>query len=93
MMVSVLVTRTCGPSAPKRPVSAVFTSPCGPSNATKPMATTMVGMMKGSVVSAFSTVLPGNSCLANRYAAGRPTISVRAVETAACQMVNQMRPR
>ena len=66
MIVSVLVIRMGGLSRLNRSIRTVFTRPFDPSRATKPMATTMVGMMNGTVVTAFSTVLPGNSCLANR---------------------------
>ena len=82
-----------GVSRPKMPIRSVFARPREPSSATNPMATTMVGMTKGTVDTAFRTVLPGNSRLAKRWATGRPTASVRTVEAAACHIVNQMRPQ
>ena len=56
-----LAMRTGGSSKPKSVVSSVFSSPSRPSSATNPIATTMVGMMKGTVDTAFSTDLPGKS--------------------------------
>ena len=54
-----LASRIGGSSKPKAAISRVFASPSRPSSATNPIATTMVGMMKGTVETALRTDLPG----------------------------------
>ena len=64
--VSVLAILMGGELSPNASIRKVFTRPREPRRATNPMATTMVGMINGTVDTAFRMVLPGNSCLANR---------------------------
>ena len=61
-----LASRMGGSSRPKTDMSSVFASPSRPSSATNPIATTMVGMMKGTVDTALSSDLPGKSWRAKR---------------------------
>ena len=93
MMVRELLILTGGSSMPNIDIMVELMMPWEPNNAVNPMATTMVGMTKGRVETAFRRVLPGNSYLAKRNATGRPTARVSNVDTTACHTVNQMRPR
>ena len=62
----------------------------GPANAAP---TTTVGSTNATSVATRKADRPGNRKRASRYAAGRPAASVRAVDTTACQVVNQITPR
>src|SRR5512134_2920225 len=55
--------------------------------------TTTVGSTNATSVATRSSDRPGNRNRASRYAAGSPATSVSAVETTACQVVNQITPR
>ena len=61
--------------------------------APKPIATTIVGITNGNVVSDFNNSLHGNSYLAKTNATGNPMMSVNIVEIEACQSVNQILSR
>ncbi len=52
------------------------------------MPTTTVGSTKGTVTTARSSCLPGNSKRAKTYAPGSAISSVSTVEASACQVVN-----
>ena len=93
IIVKLLDTLIGGLSKLNKFMAVVFRIPLGPRSDTNPMATTIVGITKGTVDSAFRIVLPGNSNLVNKYAIGNPTIRLKNVETAACQIVNQIRVR
>ena len=93
MIVRELLILTGGSSTPKVDIKTELMMPWDPNNAVNPMATTIVGMTKGKVDKAFRRVLPGNSYLAKRNATGRPTAKVSNVDTTACHIVNQIRPR
>ena len=82
-----------GSSMPNVYIRTELMMPWDPNNAVNPIATTIVGMTKGKVYKAFRRVLPENSYLAKRKATGRPTAKVSNVDTTACHIVNQMRPR
>src|SRR5660398_260746 len=62
--------------------------PEGPSSAKKAEPTTTVGSTKGTVTAARKRLRPGKSYRAKTYAPGRATITVRIVDTTACQTVN-----
>lgn len=83
------VFRICigGLSKAKRNCSHTFNHPFGPNNALKPAATTIVGIINGRVVNKRNKDFPQNLYFANIYAAGKPMIIVRMVESVACQNV------
>ncbi len=53
------------------------------------MPTTTVGSTNGTVTTARSSCLPGNSKRAKTYAPGSAIRSVSTVDASACQVVNQ----
>ncbi len=59
----------------------------GPSSARKAEPTTTVGSTKGTTVSARAMPRPGNVKRAKTQATGRPSSSVRSVETVASPIV------
>jgi hypothetical protein len=50
----------------------------------------MLGKTNGTVINAFTSCCPGKDLLYKRYAPGIATTTVRTVDKAACQRVNQI---
>ena len=70
-------------------INRILTQPRGPNSAVKLAATTTVGKINGIVLNTLRMLFPGKVNLANRYAAGIPTISVNRVEMLACHIVKR----
>ena len=74
-------------------VSDTFKMPALPKRAINPIATTIVGITKGTVVKACRKDLPANSYLENIYAMGNPANKAKIIERNACQIVNHILPK
>ena len=55
-----------------------------------PTATTILGRTKGTVIKALTSCCPVKDLLYKRYAPGSAISTVTTVDTAACQIVNQI---
>jgi len=81
-----------GSEVPRIPIRARFNQPFGPIKALNPAATTTVGSIKGKVEAILSAFFPVKLNLPKRYAAGKPKITVKTVESPACRNVNPAAP-